>query len=168
VKFEISHTFRKIDVDRYLKLFFDDAFNEAMKPIAGLKSREVLEKKEEGGLLHRKVRVVPIREFPGPLKALLKGGELSYLENTTMDWAKKVQKFSSELNFTDKIKISGEIHFTATANGDTKRTLFLDVTASIFGLGGMIEKVTRDNLQETYDKIAQFTQKWIDDGKAPT
>jgi hypothetical protein len=165
MKFEISHTFTNIDVDRYIKLFFDDAFNEAMKPVASLKSREVIEKSDEPGLMHRKVRVVPIRDFPGPLKALLKGGELSYVENTTMDWAKKVQKFRSELNFTDKIKIGGEIHFTE-APGGTKRTLYIDVSASIFGLGGMIEKVTRDNLIETYDKIAAFTQKWIDDGKA--
>lgn len=167
MKFEISHTFRNIDADRYVKLFFDDAFNEAMKPVAGLKSREVLEMKDEGGVMRRKVRVVPIREFPGPLKALLKGGELSYVEDTAMSWAKKVQTFSSSLNFTDKIKISGEIHFTDAPSGGAKRTLHIDVTASIFGLGGMIEKATKDNLIETYDKIAAFTQKWIDDGKAP-
>src|SRR5688572_23328864 len=100
MKFEISHTFRNIDVDRYIKLFFDDAFNEAMKPIAGLKSREVLEKKDEPGFMTRKVRVVPIRDLPGPMKALLKGGELTYLENTRMDFARKVQTFSSSLSFT--------------------------------------------------------------------
>jgi hypothetical protein len=167
MKFEISHTFRNIDVDRYIKLFFDEPFNEAMKPIAGLKSREVLEKKDEPGFMRRKVRVIPIRDFPGPMKALLKGGELSYLENTTMDWTKKVQSFSSELSFTDKIKIGGEIHFTAAPGGGAIRTLRIEITASIFGIGGMIEKTTRDNLIETYDKIAAFTQKWIDDGKAP-
>ena len=51
MKFEISHTFRNIDVDRYIKLFFDETFNEAMKPIAGLKSRELLEKKDEPGFM---------------------------------------------------------------------------------------------------------------------
>ncbi|MCC6806360.1 MAG: DUF2505 family protein [Deltaproteobacteria bacterium] len=167
MKFEISHTFKNISVDRYTKLFFDDAFNDAIKPIAGLKSREVLEKRDEGPLMHRRTRVIPDRDFPGPMKALLKGGELSYEETTTMDWNRRIQTFSSKLNFTDKIKIGGEIHFTEAPNGGTKRTLYLDVTANIFGLGGMIETKTKENLIETYNKIARFTQQWIDDGKAP-
>jgi hypothetical protein len=166
MKFEIVHTFKNVTVDQYIKLFFDDAFNDALRATASLKSREVLEKKEENGKLYRKVRVVPGVELPAAVKPLLKGGELSYLEITTMDFAKKVQSFETQVNITDKVKISGEVHFLPAPGGGVLRKLFFDVSASIFGLSGIIEKSTRDQMLQTYDKIAVFTQKWIDDGKA--
>ncbi len=166
MKFEIVHTFKNVTVDQYIKLFFDETFNEALRATAALKSREVLEKKEENGKLYRKVRVVPSVDLPGAIKPMLKGGELSYLEITTMDWARKVQTFETQVNVTDKVKISGEVHFLAAPGGGVLRKLLFDVSASIFGLSGIIEKSTRDQMIPTYDKIAAFTQKWIDDGKA--
>jgi len=162
MKFDFAHTFKNITLEKYEELFFDEAFNEAMKPVAELKSREMLEKREENGKIIRKIRVVPSRNFPGPVKKLMGDGELSYMEDNSFDKVTHVLDWRSKTSvLTDKIKMSGQIIFSQSPAG-VQRRVTGEVSVSVFGLGGMVEKLIVDNIRETYDKIATFTQKWID------
>jgi hypothetical protein len=165
MRFDIAHVFKNITLADYENLFFDDSFNEAMKPVAGLKKRETLERREENGKLIKKTRVFPERDFPGPIKKLI-DGELSYTEDSTFDRATHTLEFRSKVSvLSDKIKLGGTIHFREVAGG-IERRIVGEAGVSVFGLGGMIEKAIVDNLKETYDKIAKFTQEWIDGNKA--
>ena len=166
MKIDVAHTFKNITLEKYVALFFDDAFNEAMKPVADLKERVTLEKKEVDGKIVRKVRVVPTRNFPGPVKKIMGDGELSYIEDNSFDPKTHVLDWNSKVSvLTDKIKMSGKIYFKEVPGG-VERRVTGDAVVSVFGVGGMIEKVVVDNIRETYDNIARFTQKWIDDGRA--
>jgi hypothetical protein len=164
VKFTIKHVFRNITLEAYERLFFDEAFNDAIMPIAGLKSRVQVELKEENGIVHRKTRVIPIRDFPPPINKLV-SGELSYVEVADFHRAEHRHVWRSDISvMPDKIKMGGDITFAPSGDG-VVRTVTGECKVSIFGIGGIVEKIIVDNIVETYDKVARFTQRWIDDGK---
>ena len=164
MKFEIDNTFTGISRDAYEQLFLDDAFNVAMKPIAGLKTREMLEKRQEGGRLYRKIKVIPDRELPAIMKKLAHG-DLVNTEDSWFDPVKHTLEWKSSMSvMTDKIKIGGLIEFLE-APGGVRRRLTGEIKVSIFGVGGMIEKAVVDNIVETYAKITGFTQKWVNEKK---
>jgi len=165
MKFSIKNVFTGITLAQYESLFFDKTFNEAMMPVAGLKRREELEAREEKGIIHRRLHVVPERDFPPPLNKFIKG-ELSYIEIGAFDPAAHHQKWTSEISvLPDKVKLGGDVTFKAVPAG-VERVVSGTCTVSIFGLGGVIEKIIVDNLEETYAKVSKFTQQYIDAGKA--
>lgn len=164
MRFDIVHTFKNISLTAYEELFFDEAFNTAMMPTAGVKRREVLSQEETGGVLRKRLRVFPERDFPPPVNKLIKG-ELSYVELAEFDRAKHRQTWTSEISvMPDKIKMAGEISFRDVPGG-VERRITGECSVDLFGIGKMVEKLITDNLKETYDKIAAFTQRYIDDSK---
>lgn len=164
MKFEIDNTFTGISRDAYEKLFLDETFNEAMKAVAGLKTRELLESRQDNGRLYRKIKVIPDRELPAIMKKLA-NGDLVNTEDSWFDPVKHQLEWKSAMSvMTDKIKVSGLIEFLE-APGGARRRLNGEIKVSIFGVGGMIEKAVVDNIVETYVKITAFTQKWINEKK---
>jgi hypothetical protein len=164
MKFDIDHTFTGISRAAYEQLFLDETFNEAMKSVAGLKERALLEKREEGGRLFRKIRVVPDRELPAIMKKLV-SGDLVNVEESWFDPAKHTVEWTNHMSMLgDKLEMHGVVEFLETPNG-ARRRLTGELRVHIFGVGKLIEKAVVDNVIETYGKIAPFTQQWIDQKK---
>lgn len=165
MNFTIEHTFKNISVADYeLRVFMDERFNEAIKGVAGLRSRELQERKEEGGKVYRRIRMQPEREFPAVMKKLL-NGDLITTEESWFDAARHVVEWTSKLSvLADKVKLSGRVEFTEVPGG-VRRKLTGSIDVSIFGVGKVVEKAVVDDLTSTYEKIAAFTQRWIDEKK---
>ena len=161
MKFTIDDSFSNIDRAGFEKLFLDEEFNRAMMSVSELKTRELLDRREEGGKLHRRIKVVPQRDLPGFMKKLIQG-ELTYIEESVFDPARHVLDWTSQVSvMSDKIKLFGKVEFLEAPNG-ARRRLTGEMNVSVFGVGGMIEKAVVANLEETYRKITVFTQSWID------
>lgn len=165
MRFKIEHSFSRISREAYERLFVDEEFNAALKPVCALRSRELLERREEGGRLFRKVRVVPERDFPPAIKKLITG-ELSYTEESWLDPTRHVLDWTSKTSIlTEKLSLSGQVSFHEIPDG-CRRVLEGEIKVNVFGVGRLVEKGIIDNLEETYDKIALFTQQWIDKSRA--
>lgn len=165
MNFTIEHTFKNIALSDYeSKVFMSEVFNEAIKGVAGLRSREVQERKEVNGKLFRKIRMQPERDLPAVLKKLVSGDlittEESWFDPKThsVEWTNKLSVLS------DKVKLNGRVEMTEVPGG-VKRKLTGTIDVSIFGVGKLVEKAVIDDLTATYEKIAAFTQRWIDDKK---
>jgi hypothetical protein len=60
----------------------------------------------------------------------------------------------------DKITIGGTLDFEAAAGG-VKRILAGVIDVTLFGLGGLVERVVVSNVVKSYDDAAAFTAQWI-------
>ena len=161
MKFEIKDKFL-VDRERYEKeIYFHPEMNERMDQVIDLKTREILEE-EENDTFHRKVqRIIPKRELPSALKTVLGGKGLGYVETTTyfkkehrLDWSIKTEIMS------DKIKGGGTINFIED-HGHVIRHVKGEITASVFGVGGLIERSIVDSIKDSYQKASNVTKAWI-------
>ena len=62
---------------------------------------------------------------------------------------------------TDKVDTKGSIAF-AERGGAVERVVDGEIKVAIFGLGSIVEKFIVADVEKSYEKAAEFTQKWID------
>ncbi len=159
MKISIDHRFRGINREAYERLFFDDAFNDAMNHVAGFKAREVLERRDHGGRRFQKLKIVP--DHVPALVQKLAQGEFWYIDETWFDPERHVAEWTSQPSLmTEKLRLSGQIRFLETPDG-CRRILDVDVTVNMFAVGVFVEKKIAESLIESYEKIADFTQDWV-------
>ncbi len=162
-RFDLVYRIRRVTPSRCAELFFDARFAQATKTAAGAKSFEELDRREEGGRVHRRIRVVPDRAVPAPLAALLRE-EVAFIEDSvfdretlTVDWRSTASVWS------DRFDLSGRTTFRA-AGDDVERRLVGELRIRASGVGGMIERLLVGDMKETHGRIAVLAQQWIDDG----
>jgi hypothetical protein len=159
----IEHTFECSEQTFWDKIFFDEEYNtklflERLKfPVWKEAKRE-----ERGGEIHRVVQVVPnMGDAPAALKKLV-GDNAGYEERGIYDPVKRRYRIQIVPNaLGDKLSVTGEMHSEALGADKMKRVFRAEVTAKIFGIGGMLEKRIMGDLVRSYDVSARFTQTFI-------
>lgn len=159
----IEHTFECSESTFWDRIFFDEEYNtklflERLKfPVWRETKRE-----ERGGEIHRVVQLVPpMGDVPAALKKVI-GDNAGYEERGVYDPAKRRYRIQVVPNtLADKLNVSCEMYTEAVGSDKTKRIFRADVSAKIFGIGGMLEKRIVSDLQRSYDASARFTQTFI-------
>ena len=88
MKFTIAHEF-DCDAKTYWEIFFDLDYQKDMYSGLGIKERTVLLFEEDDKEIRRRIKIVPQRDLPGALKAVLKG-DLGYIEHNVYHKGKDV------------------------------------------------------------------------------
>lgn len=159
----IEHTFECSEATFWDKIFLDEEYNRRLF-IERLKFpvwRET-KREERGGEIHRTVEVVPpLGDAPAALKKVI-GDNAGYQERGVYDPAKRRYRIQIVPNtLADKLNVTGEMYTEALGDAKVKRIFRAEVTAKIFGIGGMFEKRIVSDLQRSYDASAKFTQTFI-------
>jgi hypothetical protein len=163
MRFDIAYRLRRVTPSRCAELFFDTRFAQAMKSAAGARSIEELDRREEGARVHRRVRVVPDRAVPAPLRAVLREA-VAFVEDSVFDReALTVAWRSTATVWSDRFDFSGTTTFCA-AGDDVERRIVGEVHVRAPGVGGMIERLLVGDMKETHGRITRLAQQWIDDG----
>ena len=160
---EVEHTFNCSEATFWDKVFLDPEYNERLFktelkfPVCCEVSRE-----ERGGALHRVVEVVPyVGELPGAIKAVV-GEGIGYEERGVLDRNAKTYKVVVVPNkLAEKLSIKVDIWTVADGENKCRRKVRADVTVKIFGVGGTIEKRMLSDLERSYQKSADFTNRFI-------
>jgi hypothetical protein len=160
---EVEHTFNCSEATFWDKVFLDPEYNERLFktelkfPVCREVSRE-----ERGGALHRVVEVVPyVGELPGAIKAVV-GEGIGYEERGVLDRNAKTYKVVVVPNkLAEKLSIKVDIWTVADGENKCRRKVRADVTVKIFGVGGTIEKRMLSDLERSYQKSADFTNRYI-------
>ena len=160
---EVEHTFNCSEATFWDKVFLDPEYNERLFktelkfPVCREVSRE-----ERGGALHRVVEVVPyVGELPGAIKAVV-GEGIGYEERGVLDRNAKTYKVTVVPNkLAEKLSIKVDIWTVADGENKCRRKARADVTVKIFGVGGTIEKRMLSDLERSYQKSADFTNRFI-------
>ena len=158
----ISHEF-DTDPDTFWdKIFFDREYNEALfKRGLEFPEYEILESRDEGSRVVRRVRVVPKQEAPAAVQKLV-GGRFSYVEEGTFDKATKRYAFRVvPSSMPDKVRTDGELRVESVGPKKLRRVVDMTIDVKIFGVGGIVEGFVSRSMQDSYAQAAAFTNKWI-------
>jgi hypothetical protein len=149
--------------DTFWKVFFDPEFNkELFLKVLAFESWKVVTFDESADRIERVVDVVPkVGDLPGPLKKLVEGG-VGYRERAV--FTKATHKSLTTVEPTvmqGKLQISGTMFTEPAGDSKVRRIYDSSITAKVFGLGGMIEGRIQQDVKASYDKAAEFTNRWI-------
>jgi hypothetical protein len=149
--------------ETFWKVFFDKEYNEELFLKAlGFDAWKLVSLEEAADKIERVVDAIPkVGDLPGPLKKLVENG-VGYRERGTFIRAEKRMKMVVEPTvMADKLSISGVIHTERTGDKSCRRIYDAVVTAKVFGIGGVIENRILADIKQSYDKAAEFTNRWI-------
>lgn len=163
MQFTVRHTFQT-DIDTYWsKIFFDREYNEKLfRGALGFPVYDVLELTEPAdGARTRRVKIEPKADAPAVVKKLI-GDSIAYVEEGRFDptarkWSYKI----TTTKLSDKISISGT--FWAEPRGEhvIERICVVDCSVKVFGVGGAIETFLEKSTRDSYEKAAEFTNRYI-------
>jgi hypothetical protein len=144
--------------ERMWELFFDNEFNvEMYEQGLGFPSCKILERTDDGEVLHRRMVMIPKLEMPKAVAKLV-GDKVGFEE--IGDWTRKQGVFRWRLllaAFGDKVRVEGEMRLVANGEGHCRRVVDFEVEAKMFGVGKLIEKTAAENTIDGWTKSA----KWI-------
>lgn len=172
MKMHVDQRFARVTVERFAEVYHSEAFNNAVAPVSGMRSRRLVEERvDDKGVRHRRVRMVPDTKLPAAIQkvadslaASVGAAEgITYDEVSTYDPATHTVTFKVESKAGDRVKMAGTIRFVPDGDG-VRRIIDADIDVKApLGIGGMIERFIETETVKGYAKIAAFLQKWLDE-----
>jgi hypothetical protein len=161
-KFTLTHEIN-CSADKFWTYFFDKDFNTHLfLDELRFPEYEVLEQ-TEGEAVRRRVRGKPKMTMPGPVAKLL-GDSFGYEEDGTFDPKTQTWVWKMKPNtLADKLRNEGTVKVAAAGDGKCRRVAEIICEAKVFGLGGLIEKSTEEQMRDGWNKSASYMNKWIAD-----
>ncbi len=160
---EFEHVFNCSEATFWDRVFLDPEYNERLfKTELKFPVWRELKREERNGALHRVIEVVPyVGELPAALKAIV-GEGIGYEERGVLE--REARRYRVEV-VPNKMaeKISVRVEMTTTPDGEARcrRKVRAEVSAKIFGVGGMLEKRLLADLEKSYQKSADFTNRFV-------
>ena len=152
------------DVDTFWnKVFFDDAYNRGLYLEGlGFTSYTPLELTDLGeGKMRRRFRTEPKSDAPAVVKKLV-GDSFAYEETGTLDPKTRIWTYPVGLStMADKVKIGGKYWLEKKGDKQLERVCEVEITVSIFGVGGVVESFIEGTTRDSYVKATAFTNKYL-------
>jgi hypothetical protein len=150
--------------ERLWELYFDNAFNvEMYERGLGFPSCKVLERREQGDRIIRRMAMIPKIDMPAAVAKLV-GDKVGFEERADYDRKAGLFRFQIILAAFDKARVEGTMRVVPHGDGQCKRIVDFEVEVKMFGVGGMIEKTAMDNNIAGWNRSAA----WINECLART
>ena len=150
-----------MSVDDSWRIFFDDAFERALyDEKLRFPKYELVENRDQGETVRRKIRVTPRLDAPAAVLKLL-GSTFGYVEDGTFEKKERVWRSRIITNvIPDRLGASFVVRAEPTGEGRCRRTIDLDLDVKIFGIGGLVEAAFEKNLRDGWRDSAAFMIEW--------
>jgi hypothetical protein len=159
MELSIDHTFALTPAE-YARLYFDEPFSIALCAHVKL-DRAVLHLERSPGRIVRQVRYEPIRDVPAPLAAMIGSVRFHYVEEIDLDLATFRGRWRVVPSvFADRVKAAGTLDFEP-APGGVKRVARGEVTVSVLGVGGLVERFVVGEVLKGYADASSFTRAFL-------
>ncbi|MBX3227544.1 MAG: DUF2505 family protein [Labilithrix sp.] len=161
----------KHDIDctpeKFWELFFDNELQKKIFKDLEFPQWDVLEQKDTDKEIVRIVKAVPKLDAPGPVAKLL-GPGFGYTEEGRFDKTSKVYKFVIKpTQLADKLKNEGSVRLEPKGDDKCVRVVDIVAEAKVFGVGGMIEKMTEKSFRDGWAKSAEYFNRVVNAGAPP-
>lgn len=160
---QVEHTFNCSEATFWERIFLDPEYNERLyKTELRFPAWREVSREQHGSGLKRVVEVVPyVGELPAALKAVV-GEGIGYEERGVLSRDTKSYQVEVVPNrLADKISVKVGLSTTPDGDNRCRRKARADVSVKIFGVGGTIEKRLLSDLERSYQKSADFTNRFI-------
>lgn len=154
-----------IGAERFWELLHDPAYESFQAKGLGLAGYEEVERRIDGQVMHRKIRVVPKIEVPAAIRKVIGAGDagaMGYIEQQD----KRLDKF--ELRWwvdppilVGKLQVGGLFRVEPLDDKRCRRILDGEVKISIPVVGGTVEKFVLQEVKKTYDKMPGIVADWV-------
>ena len=142
--------------ERFWKLFFDAELQKKIFAELHFPKWEVVEQKDSEEEIVRIVKAIPKLDAPAAVTKVL-GSGFGYTEEGRFDKTSKVYRFVIKpTTLGEKLKNEGTVQCEAKGEGKCTRIVDVLAEAKIFGLGGMIEKMTEKSTRDGWNKSAEL------------
>ena len=162
-KFTIRHQIN-CSPERFWEIFLDRDFNETLfRDDLRFPAFDILEQTETDDEIVRIVRGKPNMNMPKAVMKIL-GEGFGYEETGRLD--RKTQRWSWTMKpnkLADKLHNTGRLWIEPAGEGKCTRVVEMESGATIFGVGGLIEKTAEAELRSGWDRSAVFMNEWIAD-----
>ncbi len=144
------------NVDRFWELFFDQDLQRHIFAELHFPKWEILEQKESENEIRRVVSAIPKLDAPAAVTKVL-GQGFGYREEGRFDKASKIYKFViTPTTLADKLRNEGTVRCEPKGDNRCVRVVEVLAEAKIFGIGGMIEKMTEKSTRDGWTKSADM------------
>ncbi len=152
------------NADRFWReVFFEEAYNTPLyRDALRFEAFDLLSLTlDDAGNRQRRVRVKPRLDAPAAVRKVI-GDSLTYIEEGRFDAA--AQRWHARTLPSvraDKISIVTEMWMEPVNDHEADRVARFDVNVSMFGVGRLFEKFVEKTLRDSYDRSAEFTNRWL-------
>lgn len=155
--------------ERIWPLYFDDDFTvELYERGLGFPSCKIVERRDDGDKLFRRMVMVPKIEMPKAVAKIV-GDRVGYEE--TGDWVRSAGVYRWQMvlaAFGDKVRVAGTMRFVPQGTEHCRRVVEFEVEAKLFGIGGMVEKTAANNSIDGWNASAKWINGYLARNPTPT
>jgi len=160
MRFEIQHVFSGLDLTEYEALYFDEPFNEAVSEALRM-GRKLLRLERTATKILRHVCFEPRREAGSPADQAFGTSRASFVEELEYDAVARCGTWRTIPNlFTERVRNSGTIAFQREVGG-TRRVVRGEIRVSLFGFGGIVERMIVSEIEKNYAATTRFTLDYL-------
>jgi hypothetical protein len=150
--------------EKFWKLFFDADLQKQIFSELQFPKWEVVAQQETETEIVRVVKAIPKLDAPAAVTKVL-GPGFGYTEEGRFDKAAKVYRFVVKPTaLADKLKNEGTVRCEPSGMDKCMRIVEAVAEAKIFGIGGMLEKMTEKGMRDGWEKGAQLFNARIKSG----
>lgn len=163
LELRVDHQFNCTEETFWTRVFFEEEYNRKLylERLKFAHWKEIRREEREGKLYRVTEASPPVGDLPAALKAVV-GDNVRYEEHGVYEPAKRRYTVDVVPNrLADKIQVHVEIATAADGPERLKRSVYATVSAKIFGVGGLLEKKLVADLEKSYAKSAEFTNKYL-------
>ena len=148
--------------ERLWQLYFDRDWNvEMYERGLGFPSCKIVEQREQGDHIIRRMTVVPKIDMPGPVRKIV-GDKVGYEERGDYDRAAGVFHWQVVLAaFGDKARVEGTMRVVPHGTAHCRRVVDFEVEVKMFGVGKLIERTAADNTIDGWNNSARWINQYL-------
>jgi hypothetical protein len=163
MRFQLDQIFRAPAGD-VARAYTDPAFYELLGRLPKLGQPEVLDRREDGDVVHLQVRYRFTGDLSPAVRRVLDPDRLSWVEHATHNLARREVDFRLVPDhYGDKLRSSGRYRFEE--QGDvTRRVAEGDVAVRVPIVGGSIERAIVSGLREHLSEETGVVERFLSDG----
>ena len=161
MKLHVRHEY-PCSPERFWEMYWHDSFDAVLDANSDAK-RELIEMKDEGGVLYRRLRFTPNRTLPKPVAKILGSDKLVYEQENFWHKADSIMKWKVlPTVLPGKIRAEGTFEVTPQGSGCVQEVRG-DIEVNIRFIGGQVEKAVVEQVEKAYVKIAEAGRQWLKD-----
>lgn len=166
-KVQLSHEIN-CTPEAFWKLYFDPEFTAAVvKEAIKVEEFKVLKFEENEREIVRVTTGKPRINAPAAIQKVV-GSNFSYTEEVRFDRKTQVATSTITLStFGDKVRNTTRLRVEPLGTDRIRRLADAEIEVKIFGMGTIMEGAMEKQMREGWGEGAEFTNRWIAEGKGP-